>query len=109
MSIKDKILKGRRKVKVETEADNDWHGTIRSEYDRIPKPQRYESSQFKKDFRTGFAFLITTGIICFIVIPLVLFILKIGVVLILPFFILGAIILMIALLGRMLNFMKSRW
>lgn len=109
MSIKDKIFQRRRKVKVESQDDNEWHGTIRSEYDRIPKPQRSKSSKFERDFRTGFGFLITTGIIFFVVMPLVLFMLKIGAFLILPFLILGAIILIIALLGRMLNFIKGRW
>jgi hypothetical protein len=58
---------------------------------------------FFTDFITGFSALIVIGLILFIVIPVLLIILKIGAFLIIPISLLGAFIILIALLGKFIR------
>jgi ABC-type bacteriocin/lantibiotic exporter with double-glycine peptidase domain len=62
------------------------------------KKNRY--LEFITDFMTGFSALIVIGLILFIVIPLLLIILKIGAFFIVPISLLGAFVILIALLGK---------
>ena len=59
--------------------------------------------EFITDFITGFSALIVIGLILFIVIPVLLLILKIGAFLVIPISVLGAIIILIALLGKFIR------
>jgi hypothetical protein len=59
--------------------------------------------EFITDFMTGFTALIVIGLILFIVIPVLLLILKIGAFLVIPISLLGAFIILIALLGKFIR------
>ena len=59
--------------------------------------------EFITDFMTGFSALIVIGLILFIVIPVLLLILKIGAFLVAPISLLGAFIILIALLGKFIR------
>lgn len=65
------------------------------------KKNRY--LEFIADFITGFSVLIVIGLILFIVIPVLLIILKIGAFLVIPVSLLGAFIILIALLGKFIR------
>ena len=65
------------------------------------KKKRY--LEFIADFITGFSALIIVGLILFIVIPLLLLILKIGAFLVIPISLLGAFIILIALVGKLIR------
>ena len=65
------------------------------------KKNRY--LEFITDFITGFSALILIGLILFIVIPVLLIILKIGAFLVIPISLLGAFIILIALLGKFIR------
>ena len=65
------------------------------------KKNRY--AEFIADFITGFGALIVIGIILFIVIPVLLIILKIGAFLVIPISLIGAFIILIALLGKFIR------
>jgi asparagine N-glycosylation enzyme membrane subunit Stt3 len=65
------------------------------------KKNRY--LDFIADFITGFSALIVIGLILFIVIPVLLIILKIGAFLVIPVSLLGAFIILIALLGKFIR------
>lgn len=65
-------------------------------------------SEFIADFMTGFSALIVIGLILFIVIPVLLLLLKIGAFLVVPISLLGAFIILIALLGKFIrHFLKK--
>ena len=59
--------------------------------------------EFIADFITGFGALIVVGLIFFIIIPALLLILKIGVFLVIPISLLGAFIILIALVGKLIR------
>lgn len=63
---------------------------------------------FFTDFMTGFGALFLIGVILFIVVPVLLFTLKVGVVLAVPIAILGACIILIALFGKLIKFLIKR-
>ena len=65
------------------------------------KKNRY--LDFIADFITGFSALIVIGLILLIVIPVLLIILKIGAFLVVPISLLGAFIILIALLGKLIR------
>ena len=65
------------------------------------KKNRY--LEFIADFITGFSALIVVGLILFIVIPVLLLILKIGAFLVIPISLLGAFIILIALIGKLIR------
>ena len=65
------------------------------------KKNRY--LEFIADFITGFSALIVVGLILFIVIPVLLLILKIGAFLVIPISLLGAFIILIALVGKLIR------
>jgi len=65
------------------------------------KKNRY--LEFITDFITGFSALIVIGLILFIVIPVLLIILKIGAFLVIPISLLGAFIILITLLGKLIR------
>ena len=64
---------------------------------------------FFSDFMAGFGALFIIGIVLFIVVPLLLFTLKIGVAFAIPIAALGAVIILIALFGRFIKFIVKRW
>jgi hypothetical protein len=59
--------------------------------------------EFIADFMTGFSVLIVIGLILFIVIPVLLIILKIGAFLVVPVSMVGAFVILIALLGKFIR------
>jgi hypothetical protein len=65
------------------------------------KKNRY--LEFIADFITGFSAFMVIGLILFIVIPVLLLILKIGAFLVIPISLLGASILLIALVGKLIR------
>ena len=65
------------------------------------KKNRY--LEFIADFLTGFSALIVIGLMLFIVIPVWLLILKIGAFLVIPISLLGAFIILIALVGKLIR------
>jgi len=64
--------------------------------------------EFFTDFLTGFGALFLIGVILFIVVPVLLFTLKVGVALAVPIAILGACIILIALFGKLIKFLIKR-
>ena len=64
--------------------------------------------EFLTDFLTGFGALLFIGIIFFIIIPLILITLKVGVVLAVPIAVFGAAIIVIALFGKLIRFLIKR-
>ena len=70
------------------------------------KKNRY--FEFIADFLTGFSALIVVGLILFIVIPVLLLILKIGAFLVIPISLLGAFIILIALVGKLIRQFLSK-
>jgi len=64
--------------------------------------------EFITDFMTGFTALIVIGLILFIVIPVLLLILKIGAFLVIPISLLGAFIILIALLGKFIRHLLTK-
>ncbi len=75
--------------------------------EKTPKSQS-PMLDFLTDFLTGFGALFLIGLILFIVVPLLLFTLQIGVALAVPIAILGACIILIALFGRLIKFLIKR-
>ena len=65
------------------------------------KKNRY--LEFIADFITGFSALVVVGLILFIVVPVLLLILKIGAFLVIPISLLGAFIILIALVGKVIR------
>ena len=65
--------------------------------------KKNQSLEFIADFLTGFSALIVVGLILFIVIPVLLLILKIGAFLVIPISLLGAFIILIALVGKLIR------
>jgi len=65
------------------------------------KKKRY--LEFITDFMTGFSALIVMGLILFIIIPVLLLILKIGAFLVVPISLLGAFIILTALVGKLIR------
>ena len=82
------------------------HQSINS-FKKAPKSKR-PILDFFTDFLTGFGTLFLIGVILFIVVPLLLFTLKVGVVLAVPIAILGACIIVIALFGRLIKVLIKR-
>jgi ABC-type bacteriocin/lantibiotic exporter with double-glycine peptidase domain len=64
--------------------------------------------EFITDFMTGFSALIVIGLILFIVIPVLLLILKIGAFLVIPIAMVGAFIILIALLGKLIRHLLTK-
>ena len=64
--------------------------------------------EFITDFITGFSALIVIGLILFIIIPALLLILKIGAFLVVPISLLGAFIILIALLGKFIRHILTK-
>ena len=75
--------------------------------EKVPKSQS-PMLDFFTDFLTGFGVLFLIGMILFVVVPLLLFTLQIGVALVVPIAILGACIILIALFGRLIKFLIKR-
>ena len=59
--------------------------------------------EFIKDFITGLGALAVVGIVLFIIIPVMLLIFKVSVALIIPISLLGAFIILIALVGKLVR------
>jgi hypothetical protein len=89
----------------------DSHDEQRQSIDRLGKDlkRRNPVLDFFTDFLAGFGALFTIGIVLFIVVPLLLFTLKIGVALAIPIAVLGASIILIALFGKFIKFLIKRW
>jgi hypothetical protein len=88
--------------------------------DEIEEPQFIESLgetqteknrtfEFFTDFLTGFGALFILGIILFIVVPLFLVLLKVGVSFAVPVAVFGFCIILIALFGRFIKFLIKKW
>ncbi len=75
--------------------------------EKAPKNQS-PMLDFFTDFLTGFGALFLIGMILFVVVPLLLFTLQVGVALVVPIAILGACIILIALFGRLIKFLIKR-
>ncbi|RLB85869.1 MAG: hypothetical protein DRH24_00700 [Deltaproteobacteria bacterium] len=74
-----------------------------SDIDEQDHKKRNRYLEFIADFITGFGALIVVGLIFFIIIPALLLILKIGVFLVIPISLLGAFIILIALVGKLIR------
>ena len=64
---------------------------------------------FLTDFLTGFGALFLLGIILFIVVPILLVLLKVGVSFAVPVAVFGFCIILIALFGRFIKFLIKKW
>ena len=69
---------------------------------------RNRTLEFLADFLTGFGALFILGIILFIIVPLLLVLLKVGVSFAVPVAVLGACIILIALFGRFIKFLIKK-
>ena len=59
--------------------------------------------EFIKDFITGLGAIAVVGIILFIIIPVLLLIFKVSIALVIPISLLGAFIILIALVGKLVR------
>ena len=73
-----------------------------------PRP-RQESQSFTKDFVTGCLSLILVCLILFVIIPVLLFIVKLSAALVLPLAFLVILVILTASIGRIINVIRSRW
>jgi len=71
-------------------------------FEETPKSQS-PMFDFFSDFLTGFGALFLIGVILFIVVPVLLFVLKVGLALIVPVAVLGACMILIALFGKFIK------
>jgi hypothetical protein len=92
-------------IPAENHDDKDLKLSNTTEQDHKKKNRFLE---FITDFMTGFSALIVTGLILLIVIPVLLLILKIGALLVVPISMVGAFIILIALLGRVIRHLLTR-
>ncbi len=65
--------------------------------------------EFFTDFLTGFSALFVLGIILFIVVPLFLVLLKVGVSFAVPVALFGLCVILVALFGRFIKFLIKKW
>ena len=93
-----------KNLKIDDEVNE--HQSMNS-LEKVPKSQS-PMLGFFTDFLTGFGALFLIGMILFIVVPLLLFTLQVGVALAVPIAILGACIILIALFGRLIKFLIKR-
>jgi len=92
---------------IQIDDEVDAHQSIES-LKKAPKRQ-YPVLDFFTDFLTGFGALFLIGIILFIVVPVLLLTLKVGVALAVPIAVLGASIILIALFGKFIKFLIKKW
>ena len=64
--------------------------------------------EFIADFITGFGALLAVGLILFVVVPLLLVALKIGAAFVVPIAFLGAIIILIAMVGKFIRYLFTK-
>lgn len=64
--------------------------------------------EFITDFITGFSALLAVGLILFIAVPLLLITLKIGAAFVVPITFLGAIIILIAMIGKFIRYLLTK-
>ena len=65
--------------------------------------------EFSKDFLTGCLALVVIGLILFIFIPLLVFVLKLSVLVALPIGLIAAVVIFTAFFGRIINVLRKRW
>ncbi len=90
------------------------HRSEIGEHQRTPSVGEIEQRnnrilEFFSDFITGFGALFVLGIILFVIVPLGMVVLKVGVAFAVPVAILGACIILIALFGRFIKFLIKKW
>ena len=64
--------------------------------------------EFIADFITGFGALLAIGLILFVIVPVSLIILKIGAAFVVPIAFLGAIIILIAMVGKFIRYLLTK-
>ena len=62
-----------------------------------------------RDFFTGCGTLVVLGLVVFVVIPLVLFVVKASFAIAVPVAVIAIVIFLIAVLGRLVRILRSRW
>ena len=70
------------------------------------KPVQHE---FSKDFLTGCLALIVIGLILFVLVPLLIFVLKLSVLVAVPIGFVAAFIIFTAFFGRIINILRRKW
>jgi ABC-type bacteriocin/lantibiotic exporter with double-glycine peptidase domain len=65
--------------------------------------------EFCKDFLTGRFALIVIGLILFILVPLLIFVLKLSVLVAVPIGLVAAFVIFTAFFGRIINILRRKW
>ena len=65
--------------------------------------------KFTQDFLTGCLALVGIGLILFILIPLLVFVLKLSVMVVLPIGFIAAVVIFTAFFGRIINVLRRKW
>ena len=69
----------------------------------------HDEHKFGKDFLTGCLAIIVIGIILFILIPLLIFVLKVSVLVAVPIGFVAALFIFTAFFGRIINMLRKKW
>jgi hypothetical protein len=75
----------------------------------MEQDQRPAEHTFSRDFFTGCLALVLIGIILFILIPVLVFALKLSVLVVLPIGFLAALVIFTAFFGRIINVLRKKW
>jgi len=74
----------------------------------IPPPE-LEASSFTRDFVTGCLSLVLVCLIVFVLIPVLLFVVKLSAALVIPLAFLVFLVILTASIGRIINVIRARW
>jgi len=72
----------------------------------IPRP---DARQFGKDFLTGCLALIAIAVIILVLIPLLIFVLKVSAIVAVPLGFILILVIFTAFFGRIINILRRRW
>ena len=82
---------------------------ILPESDPVTSPGASESSTFTRDFATGCLSLVLVSLIVFVLIPVLLFVVKLSAALVIPLALLVILVILTASIGRIINVIRARW
>lgn len=74
-----------------------------------PRPANGTGASLAQDFFTGCGTLVVLGLVVFVVIPLVLFVVKASFAIAIPVATVAIVLFLIAVLGRLVRILRSRW
>ncbi len=74
-----------------------------------PRNASGSGASLAQDFFTGCGTLVALGLVVFVVVPLVLFVVKASLAIAVPIAILGVVLFLVAVLGRAVRIVRSRW